>query len=189
MAVAHVVLGALLGGEASGYRTWVRVGARRAGARRIESSLVYATLAELERAGWVVGRNAACRSGTSRLFRLTDDGRQAIAGWLEQPVAAGEWRRLALVKAVLAGMAGEWRGVAADLDSRRRRLRGLTSAPPERDRDEPAVLARLERARERRHLEIEIAALEAALGSEDGAGAAGTVSSPPRRQPPASESR
>jgi DNA-binding PadR family transcriptional regulator len=47
---------------------------------------IYSTLARLERDGLVVGESVEGDSRRKRVYRLTESGRAALAGWIETPV-------------------------------------------------------------------------------------------------------
>jgi DNA-binding PadR family transcriptional regulator len=52
----------------------------------LNAGQIYSTLARLERDGLVVGRSVAGDSRRKRVYELTEEGRAALARWIEAPV-------------------------------------------------------------------------------------------------------
>lgn len=97
LTVEYALLGFLHGGPLHGYEIHRRL-ADRAGLGRVwrlKQSHLYALLARLEGEGLIASRREpqAARP-TRRVFALTEAGRQALADWVQSPVARGREVRL-----------------------------------------------------------------------------------------------
>lgn len=160
MALTDVVLGLVCVAPAHGYALHaqlVRVLGRDA---RLERQHVYAALRALARDGLVVARDErAPRTRRRRIYAATDAGRAATRAWLARPL--GDTRtilqRPLLVKAAaleLLDVAPERRALLAE-SARLDRIDVTSAMPAGAATSDLAHLARLLRARERRHAAVE----------------------------------
>ena len=72
----------------------------------LNAGQVYTTLQRLERDGLVSGEDVPGDTRQKRVYRLTDDGREALAGWVTAPTPATRLRDEFFLKLVLAGTSG-----------------------------------------------------------------------------------
>ena len=97
LTIEYALLGFLHGGPLHGYEINRRL-ADRAGLGRVwrlKQSHLYALLARLEAEGLIGSRREPqATRPTRRVFTLTEAGRQALADWVQSPVARGREVRL-----------------------------------------------------------------------------------------------
>jgi DNA-binding PadR family transcriptional regulator len=72
----------------------------------INAGQVYTTLQRLERDGLVRGEDVPGDTRQKRVYTLTDEGREALGGWVTEPTSATRLRDEFFLKLVLAGMSG-----------------------------------------------------------------------------------
>jgi DNA-binding PadR family transcriptional regulator len=72
----------------------------------INAGQIYTTLQRLERDGLVSGEDVPGDTRQKRTYRLTDEGRVALAGWVAEPTPATRLRDEFFLKLVLAGTSG-----------------------------------------------------------------------------------
>jgi DNA-binding PadR family transcriptional regulator len=72
----------------------------------LNAGQIYTTLARLERDGLVAGESVAGDSRRKRVYRLTDDGRAALAAWIEKPVPGTRLKDEFFMKFVVLASAG-----------------------------------------------------------------------------------
>jgi DNA-binding PadR family transcriptional regulator len=96
----------------------------------LNAGQIYSTLARLERDGLVVGQSVAGDSRRKRVYQLTEDGRAALARWIETPVPGARLKdeffmklvvvasaRLAEPKALIEAQRREYLQSLRDLDA------------------------------------------------------------------------
>ena len=72
----------------------------------INAGQVYTTLQRLERDGLVRGEDVPGDTRQKRVYTLTDEGREALGGWVTEPASATRLRDEFFLKLVLAGTSG-----------------------------------------------------------------------------------
>jgi DNA-binding PadR family transcriptional regulator len=72
----------------------------------LNAGQIYTTLARLERDGLVAGESVAGDSRRKRVYRLTEDGRTALAAWIEKPVSGTRLKDEFFMKFVVLASAG-----------------------------------------------------------------------------------
>jgi DNA-binding PadR family transcriptional regulator len=72
----------------------------------LNAGQIYTTLARLERDGLVAGESVAGDSRRKRVYRLTEDGRAALAAWIEKPVPGTRLKDEFFMKFVVLASAG-----------------------------------------------------------------------------------
>lgn len=160
MSLPLLVLALVAGRPDHGYRLHARIAEELGLPDVAEPSHVYAALAALARCGLIRGRTEHASGRRREIYSATAAGRERLAAWLERP---GDdrtvLRRPALLKAAVwlyLDERPEPRTLRAERAVRARRIaarpRALLVVQP--------VLADLLRARERRHLAIELSLLD-----------------------------
>jgi DNA-binding PadR family transcriptional regulator len=71
----------------------------------LNAGQIYSTLARLERDGLVVGRSVAGDSRRKRVYELTEEGRAALARWIEAPVPGTRLKDEFFMKLVIVASA------------------------------------------------------------------------------------
>jgi DNA-binding PadR family transcriptional regulator len=71
----------------------------------LNAGQIYSTLARLERDGLVVGQSVAGDSRRKRVYELTEDGRAALAEWIETPVPGARLKDEFFMKLVVVASA------------------------------------------------------------------------------------
>ncbi|MEW6269176.1 MAG: helix-turn-helix transcriptional regulator, partial [Thermodesulfobacteriota bacterium] len=139
--------------------------------RSLEPSRIYATLADLERAGLVApAAEQPAPRRKRRVYELTGAGRTALRDWLARRGACRAFlQRPLLVKAALAAYLGQPldpKLLRAERSTRERLRRALG------DERHATTVERLAGLRRRAHLEAELATLDdlAAAGRSSGRG-------------------
>jgi DNA-binding PadR family transcriptional regulator len=97
----------------------------------LNAGQIYSTLARLERDGLVVGQSVAGDSRRKRVYELTEEGRAALARWIETPVPGARLKdeffmklvvvasaQLAEPRTVIEGQRREYLQTLRDLDAR-----------------------------------------------------------------------
>jgi DNA-binding PadR family transcriptional regulator len=72
----------------------------------LNAGQIYTTLARLERDGLVVGHSVAGDSRRKRVYELTEEGRAALARWVEAPVPGARLKDEFFMKLVVVMAAG-----------------------------------------------------------------------------------
>jgi DNA-binding PadR family transcriptional regulator len=72
----------------------------------LNAGQIYSTLARLERDGLIAGESVAGDSRRKRVYRLTEDGRAALAEWIETPVPGTRLKDEFFMKFVVLASAG-----------------------------------------------------------------------------------
>lgn len=104
MSVSHVLLGILTEGPAHGYDLKHSHDSRLATTKPLAYAQVYATLARLERDGFVTVAGTAQEGGPEKtMYEITEEGREELDQWLGRTEDAGPYAADELVrKAVTA---------------------------------------------------------------------------------------
>jgi DNA-binding PadR family transcriptional regulator len=72
----------------------------------LNAGQVYTTLQRLERDGFVRGEEVPGDSRQKRVYELTENGRQALSGWVTRPMSPSRLRDEFFMKLVLTGLSG-----------------------------------------------------------------------------------
>ena len=105
MSVGHVLLGVLAAGPAHGYELKREHDLRFPSAKPLAFGQVYATLARLERDGWVKAAESSQGGGPERTtYAITTAGQQELAGWLAEPEPAGPYPADDLVRKTVTAL-------------------------------------------------------------------------------------
>ncbi len=162
MATNEVVLALLRNGPAHGYDLKRDHDAWFPDSRPLAFGQVYATLARLERGGLVEVVETRVDGGPERtIYAISDQGEQQLSDWLAEPAGSAASNADEIVRKTVAALrTGVDPGgfLARQRASHLRRMRELTSQPPEQD---PA--ARLARDHLVAHLDADLRWLEAAV--------------------------
>jgi len=137
MSVRHSLLALLSDEPRHGYGLKALFERTTAGAWPLNVGQVYTTLARLERDGLVEATEPVDTSSERRSWRITANGREALAGWLAEPVPLAPPPRDELAIKVLLAIAAD-RDAIAPLLARQRsaameRMQELTRAKARAD--------------------------------------------------------